>query len=155
MTGRTSADAGRRILYLDDEQPIVSVATRLLSRSGHHVDAYTDAAAALDRFRTHPDDYDVVVTDLSMPAMSGLDFARSVLGLRPGLPVILATGWLRPEDERRAAETGILELVSEADRDERAQRADPPAARGARDRLGAATPPGHRGPLGRRLTGDT
>jgi PAS domain S-box-containing protein len=102
---------GQRLLYVDDEEALVFLADRVLSRLGHKFSGYTDPEAALKVFRAHPQDYDVVVTDLSMPHMSGFELAREVLALRPGMPVLMTTGYIRAEDEESARAAGIREIV--------------------------------------------
>ena len=102
---------GQRVLYLDDEKALVFLAGRMLSRLGHQVDSYTDADEALEAFRARPQDYDIVVTDLSMPRMSGIEFASEVLGVRPGMPVLMMTGHVSTDDERNAHALGIREVI--------------------------------------------
>jgi CheY-like chemotaxis protein len=102
---------GQRVLYVDDEEALVFLAERVLSRLGHSVSGFTDPGEALAAFRAHPQDFDVVVTDLSMPHMSGFELAREVLGLRPGMPVLMTSGYVRAEDELAARAAGIRELI--------------------------------------------
>ncbi|MBP8273185.1 MAG: PAS domain S-box protein [Acidobacteria bacterium] len=102
---------GQRVLFLDDESSLVFVADRMLSRQGHHVSGFTEPQAALAAFRADPNAFDVIVTDLSMPAMSGFDLATAAHALRPDIPVVMTTGWLRAEDELKARQAGIAELV--------------------------------------------
>lgn len=84
----------------------------LLSRSlgelGYRVTAFESAEAALAEYLAHPGDFDAVVSDLSLPRMSGLDLARRVLSVRPDLPVVLTSGYVRSEDEATARELGVL-----------------------------------------------
>ena len=103
--------AGQRVMYVDDEEPLVFLASRVLSRLGHSVSGYTDPKQALAAFRERPLDFDVVVTDLSMPHMSGFELAREVLALRPDTPVLMTSGYIRAEDESRARAAGIRELI--------------------------------------------
>ena len=92
-----------RILFVDDEPDLVALNERSLGRVGHTVEGYTDPRAALERFRAAPDAFDAVVTDLSMPGMTGLELAREVLALRAEIPVLIATGHI-PSGERAEAE---------------------------------------------------
>ncbi|HEX6371386.1 MAG TPA: ATP-binding protein [Longimicrobium sp.] len=85
--------AGQHVMYVDDEAPLCHVMTRTLVRLGYRCTAFTDAAAALQEFRTAPRDFAVVVTDLQMPAMSGLDVARAVRAIRPDTPIAVASGY--------------------------------------------------------------
>jgi CheY-like chemotaxis protein len=99
------------LLYVDDEEALVLFATRLLTRLGFQVTGFTDAAEALQEFVTHSAEYDAVVTDLSMPKMTGLEFAREVLAIRPGIPVVITSGYVRPEDQLRAQQLGIRDFI--------------------------------------------
>jgi PAS domain S-box-containing protein len=102
---------GERVLFLDDEEPIVLLASRMLNRLGYRVEAHTRAAEALDDFRRRPAEFDLVLTDLSMPGASGMDFARSVLGIRPDVPVIMTTGYIDPDDLDLARRIGVREVI--------------------------------------------
>jgi len=101
----------RRVLYVDDEEALVALASRALSRLGHRITGFTDPEEALEAFRAHPQDFDAVVTDLSMPHMSGFEFASEVLGVRPGMPVIMMSGYLQSDDESNARAIGIREVM--------------------------------------------
>jgi CheY-like chemotaxis protein/two-component sensor histidine kinase len=100
-----------RILYVDDERALVKLITRGLRRMGYAVTGFTEAALALEWARAQPNAFDVAVTDLSMPGMSGFDLARELLALRPTLPVVMITGFARPEDYAAAAEAGVSALI--------------------------------------------
>lgn len=102
---------GQSILYVDDEEPLVYLVTRVLERLGYRVTGFIDARAALAAFETNPEAYDAVVTDLSMPGMSGEDFAKRILQLRPQLPVVVTSGYVRPEDRQSALQSGVRELL--------------------------------------------
>ncbi len=106
------AGRGERILYIDDEQPLVFLATRFLERFGYRVEGYSDAVKALAAFRDNPQHYDLVITDYNMPGMSGIEVARQVLQIRPVAPVVLTSGYLRPDEMAKARAMGIREIVS-------------------------------------------
>jgi len=101
-----------RVLYVDDEEALVSLARRLFSRFGHVFSGFCDPQAALEHFRSSPMDFDVVVTDFAMPKLSGFDLARSIRELRPELPVLMTSGYLSAEDEARARQLGIREIIA-------------------------------------------
>ena len=105
------AGGGRRIMYVDDEEALVFLATRKLEHMGYKVSGFTDAENALREFRLRPDEFDLVVTDVSMPRMSGLDLARELIAVRANIPIILTSGYVRAEDERKAEEIGIREFL--------------------------------------------
>ncbi|MGP1677914.1 MAG: hybrid sensor histidine kinase/response regulator [Burkholderiales bacterium] len=103
--------AGQRVLYVDDEEALVMLASRVLSHLGHQISGFIDPEQALAAFRAHPQDFDVVVTDLSMPHMSGFELAREVLAVRPGIPVLMTTGYIGAQDEGKARAAGIREVI--------------------------------------------
>lgn len=102
---------GERILYLDDEESLVLLAGRMLERMGYRVSGFTDSAQALAAFEAAPGDFDLILTDLSMPGASGMDVAKAILSIRPDIPILLATGYVRPEDVECARAIGIREVI--------------------------------------------
>jgi CheY-like chemotaxis protein len=104
--------AGERILFLDDEAPLVSLGVRLLERLGYTVAGFTSPDEALAAFRHHPAAFDLLITDYNMPKMSGLDVALAVWEVRPTLPVVLASGYLRPPEIEHARALGIKATVA-------------------------------------------
>ena len=93
--------AGERILFVDDERSLGQIAERNLRALGYRPTVMTSAAEALEQLRQSPGAFDLLVTDLTMPHLGGLDFARAVHALRPDLPILLATGFVEdipPED---------------------------------------------------------
>ncbi len=101
----------QHILYVDDDEGLVFLGTRMLKRLGYRVTGYTDASIALSEFRARPREFDFVVSDLSMPRMSGLEFAQEILAIRPDIPVVISTGYIRPEDQERAQAIGVYKLI--------------------------------------------
>ncbi len=99
------------MLYLDDEESLVFLVTRTLKRLGHRVSGYTQAAAALAAVRADPSQFDLVVTDLNMPGMSGLEVARELSRLRPDLPVVLTSGYITEELREQALEARVRQLI--------------------------------------------
>jgi CheY-like chemotaxis protein len=107
----TRGPEGKRVLYLDDEQPLVTLAARYLRKRGHAVEGFVNPQEAVRAFAAHPDRYDVVVTDMSMPSMSGFDVARAMLDVRPDISILMMSGYVRPEDRDAAIATGVKELM--------------------------------------------
>jgi PAS domain S-box-containing protein len=103
--------SGERVLYIDDDEAIVFLTTRILERLGYSVTGFTDPEQALARFRANPADFDIVVTDLSMPNMSGLDLTQALHQARPDIQILMTSGYVRPEDRDRARDHGVRELV--------------------------------------------
>jgi signal transduction histidine kinase/ActR/RegA family two-component response regulator len=102
---------GKHILYVDDEDALVSVASRGLSRAGYRVTTHSDARSALSDFRARPADFDVVVTDLTMPGLSGPELVRELRLLRPDVPILMLTGYMHPEDVESARELGVGDVM--------------------------------------------
>ena len=103
------------ILYVDDEEPLVVLAKRILDRMGYKVTGQTNPVEALELFRRNPSAFDAVVTDLAMPQLSGFDLSAQLLALRPNLPIIMTSGFVRPEDQERALRMGLRDLILKPD----------------------------------------
>ena len=84
---------GEHILLVDDEREIIEVLRRVLARTGYKVSAHSNPREALDDFIARPADIDFVLTDLTMPGMSGLELAKRIYELRPDLPLVITTGF--------------------------------------------------------------
>ena len=102
---------GQHILFLDDEAPLVTLAQRLLERRGYRFSGFTRASEALRAFAEKPDEFQLVITDLSMPGASGLHFASDILKLRPDVPVVLCSGHVTEELREHARRAGIREVL--------------------------------------------
>ncbi|MBF0498154.1 MAG: PAS domain S-box protein, partial [Deltaproteobacteria bacterium] len=113
-TGDVMAQAPRgteRILFVDDEAALVHLWRQILERLGYQVTAQTDSLEALCLFRDHPDSFDLVVSDQTMPIITGLDLAREVLAIRPSMPIVLCTGYSEAVTAEMAKAAGIREYV--------------------------------------------
>ncbi len=122
---------GQRVLLIDDDRSLCVVTERRLEESGYEVTAFTDPLRALEAFRQRPHHFDVVVTDYSMPRLSGTALAHELHRIRPGLPVVLASGYgaaLHPSAQLHAA--GIRHVIAKPATEEA-------LARTVRDALGA------------------
>jgi PAS domain S-box-containing protein len=102
---------GQRVLYLDDEAPLVHLTARLLSRSGYEVEGFTRPAEAIAAFAADPGRFDVVVSDMNMPTATGLSVAADVLRLRPDVPVALISGSVTEELAARAEALGVRAVL--------------------------------------------
>ena len=101
----------RAILWLDDDPGLILLVQWALGRRGYKVTGYVDVPTAVEAFSAEPDAYDVVVTDLSMPADGGLDTAQQLMKIKPGIPVVLSGSYIKPELERRAFACGIRAVI--------------------------------------------
>ena len=102
---------GKHVLYVDDEEAIIFLMTRLLERQNYRVSGYTDPREALAAARANPDQFDLAVTDYNMPGMSGLEVASALREIRPDLPVVLASGYITEELRAKAPAAGVHELI--------------------------------------------
>jgi CheY-like chemotaxis protein len=102
---------GRHILYVDDDEAIVFLMTRLLERQGYRVSGYTDPVEALAAVRAEPQAFQLAVTDYNMPGMSGLEVTQALKEIRADLPVALASGYITEELRAQAPAAGVSELV--------------------------------------------
>ncbi len=82
-----------RLLIVDDEQAILKMITMMLTKFGYRIEALNSPIQALDLFRQSPGEFDLLITDLTMPEMTGLKLASEIHSYRPELPVILMTGY--------------------------------------------------------------
>lgn len=99
------------ILFIDDEQMIVDVGTFMLESQGYLVVSCTAPMQALELFKDNPDKYDLIVTDMTMPKMTGLDLAQKILKIRPDMPIIMCTGFSEDLSEETAGDLGISEII--------------------------------------------
>jgi PAS domain S-box-containing protein len=103
----TPAHGSERVLVVDDEEVITKVLRASLSRLGYSVTTFTNPLDALQSVRADPNAYDILVSDLAMVEMSGLDLAAQVRQVRSDLPILLCTGYTDFDDKARAADLGI------------------------------------------------
>jgi CheY-like chemotaxis protein len=109
---RGEAGPRARLLLVDDEAMVVRVIARLLERSGFDVTVYTNPAEALSRLQAEPQAFDVLLTDMTMPEMTGIELARGASAAGATLPVVLLSGWIDNEAERLARAAGIARVLS-------------------------------------------
>ncbi len=100
-----------RILFVDDEDIQVRAMTKLLEHLGYRVLGFTDAVEALEAFRTEPGAFDLAIMDQTMPRLSGGELARELLLIKPGLRIILCSGYSETFDEGQALAMGIRAFI--------------------------------------------
>lgn len=105
------AGHGERILYVDDDEAVVFLVERALRQLGYAVSGFTDPAAAIRAFTDDVHAFDVVVTDLSMPGLTGFDVARAVKAARSSTPIVLTSGYVRDHEREQAAAVGIDHVI--------------------------------------------
>jgi len=100
-----------RILFVDDEETLIEIGEEMLAELGYEVETRISSVEALETFRADPDKFDLVITDLTMPHMTGEKLTREIMKIRPDTPVILCTGFLGLITEEKAMEIGIKEFI--------------------------------------------
>lgn len=103
----TGAEAEGHLLLVDDEELLLESTAELLEDCGYQVTSCTSGTEALERFRNNPQQFDLLISDQTMPQLSGAELAREVLSLRPGVPIILCSGYTSQISEEEAAKRGI------------------------------------------------
>ncbi len=99
------------ILVVDDEEDIVFLVRRLLEKLGYRVIGHTDSVQALEHFAKDPWAIDLVITHMTMPVLAGTELSAGILRYRPGMPIILCTGFNDLINKERAKELGIREFM--------------------------------------------
>ena len=99
------------ILFVDDEESITSLAQNFFSSCGYEISCFNDPVQALKAFKAQPKKYDVLITDMSMPGMSGAALAQDVLQISPTVPVMLCTGYSEQIEEKKALSLGIRKYI--------------------------------------------
>ena len=97
---------------MDDEETSVVLITLILN--GYTVTSGTDPIRAVELFRSNPNAYDVV-TALTMPQLSGFDVSSQLFAIRPGIPIIMTSGFVHAEDQERALSMGLRDLILKPD----------------------------------------
>jgi PAS domain S-box-containing protein len=95
-----------RILFVDDEESVVYVGRSILERLGYQVETRKNPIEALKLFRSQPEQFDLIITDMTMPKMTGYKLTREILNIRPDIPIILCTGFSEKINEKKAKEIG-------------------------------------------------
>jgi signal transduction histidine kinase/ActR/RegA family two-component response regulator len=99
------------ILFVDDEEALADLGKLTLEELGYKVTKETSSERALESFRANPDRYALVVTDQTMPHMTGIELASNMLALRPNVPILLVTGYSEAVSREQVLERGIRELI--------------------------------------------
>ncbi len=100
-----------RILIVDDEESLARVLARMLAGLGYAVDTVCDSREALRLFADTPGDFDLVLTDMAMPGLTGAELTRQLLAIRADIPIILCTGFSEVINEEKAKALGIREFL--------------------------------------------
>ncbi len=100
-----------RVMVVDDEVDVSEMLGRMLADLGYRVTTFVDSGEALRHFTGNAADYDLVVTDMTMPGLTGRELAVEMMSIRPGIPIVLCTGFSEQMDAEQAKSLGIQEFV--------------------------------------------
>ncbi|MDP3480185.1 MAG: PAS domain S-box protein, partial [Desulfoprunum sp.] len=100
-----------RILFVDDEEMLVDIGREMLESLGYSVSVTTSSREALETFRAQPTAFDLLITDMTMPGLTGLELAGKVVAIRPDIPIILYTGFCGNNILEQARAIGIRDVV--------------------------------------------
>jgi CheY-like chemotaxis protein len=98
-------------LFIDDEDFLIDLGKNMLKKLGYRVEVRTQPVEALELFKAGPHKFDLVISDMTMPIMTGDTLAAELMKIRPDLPVIICTGYSEKMDDTRAQELGIKGLI--------------------------------------------
>lgn len=100
-----------RIIQAQKMESIGTLERLIFERLGYQVSVWTSSLQALEEFRSNPDSYDLLVTDMNMPEMTEAQLAKELIALRPDIPIIVSTGFSEQFDEKIAKELGIKDFL--------------------------------------------
>jgi two-component system, cell cycle sensor histidine kinase and response regulator CckA len=100
-----------RLLLVDDDETLLKVGKRMLERFGYRVTVKSSGIEAFEFFKTHPDQFDLVITDQKMPKMDGLKLVQAILNARPDMPIIVCTGYIEELNQKETKSLGVCEWV--------------------------------------------
>jgi PAS domain S-box-containing protein len=100
-----------RVLFVDDEEALTLLGGKILAKLGYEVVTYTGSLEALEAFRAGPERFDLVITDQTMPQMTGMELAQEILKIRPDIPIIMCTGFSEGLTPEKAKSLGIREYL--------------------------------------------
>ena len=101
----------KHIMLVDDDKDVLDIQKILIERLGYKVSAFVDSTLALQNFTEHPSDFDLILTDMNMPKMTGLDLSKSILNIDAHKPIILCTGFSDSVNESIAKRAGIKKFI--------------------------------------------
>ncbi len=101
-----------RILIVDDEEPIIKLESAILKRLGYQVTTYSNSEDAFAAVRMDPEKYDLVITDMTMPNMTGDKLAKEILSIKSDIPIIICTGFSERINQEQTENLGVKGFLS-------------------------------------------
>jgi CheY-like chemotaxis protein len=103
---------GETILLVDDEEPLVRLGEELIASLGYEPVGFTSSAAALEEFRASPARFSAVLSDETMPELTGSELAAEIRRIRPDIPIVLMSGFVSPALAARARTLGVVQVLA-------------------------------------------
>jgi two-component system, cell cycle sensor histidine kinase and response regulator CckA len=100
-----------RVLVVDDDEELTQMSKRMLESLGYHVTTMTSSLQAWEAYKKDPEGFDLLITDMTMPQMTGVELSKNILSLRPDIPIILCSGFSELIDKEEAERIGIKEFL--------------------------------------------
>ena len=107
----TTIIENERILFVDDEDSIVKLGIRILDNSGYQVTGTNDSIRALEIFKADSDEFDLVITDMAMPSMTGSEFSKKIFKIRPDIPIIICSGYSEKLEMEKAKDLKVSAVL--------------------------------------------
>jgi CheY-like chemotaxis protein len=107
-----AAGNGETILLVDDEEYLVRLGEEMMAELGYEPVGFASSTAALEAFRATPERFDAVLSDESMPEMTGSELARAIREIRGDIPIVLMSGYVTPALTQRARDAGVLDVLA-------------------------------------------
>jgi len=111
-TEEPTPTGSERILFVDDEPMLLDMVGQMLGRLGYEVVTANGSFEAMELFRKDPDRFDLVIADMTMPKMTGIELAGELLNTRPNIPIILCSGSIDQNLKEKATAAGIREFLA-------------------------------------------
>lgn len=111
LSENTLRRGSETILYVDDEKYLIDLGKELLEGLGYSVETRASSIDACEAFQVHPKKYDLIISDMTMPQLSGMDLAVRILEIRPDMPIILCTGFSTRLNTERLKDIGIKRVL--------------------------------------------
>ena len=99
------------ILFVDDEETLIDLGKNMLSKLGYQVDTRTSPVDALEEFKANPDKFDLIISDMTMPNMTGDMLAKEILKIRSDIPVVICTGFSEQISKEKVNTIGINDFL--------------------------------------------
>ncbi len=104
-------EGSESILFVDDEEVLLNIGEEMLTELGYQIVTMSDPVAALNLFKENPQQFDILISDITMPEMSGVELVKEIKALRPDMPIILATGFSANITEDSIKDIGVARLL--------------------------------------------